>query len=787
MCIRDRCATEQHTKFTRTAFETLLHFVTTLGEDMEPAVRFATDVKCVPEGRAKGKLAADVKMLDARGLQEVRKSELMQIEELVNNLLQQLVKMLKASSYEKITLTFMKVIEERRFCGCRVFSRFLMSLPKDYMVYLPYYILPIIRNFSTNSPELSELSYQVFSNILKILPIDNTALFTGVPKLSSSADAARIEVEGQEGIHFLKSFLATEQVYDYKLGIELKEKLREYQVAGISWMAFMHKYNINCALCDDMGLGKTIQALVLIANEMHLLGKTLPSLVICPTTLMKNWAYEIPKFFDEKTLTGKIYSGSTAKRDFFSDPTVIITSYERVRSNIEELRKHEFFYIVLDEAHIIRNSKAKVTQAVKALKGQRKLILSGSPLHNNVAELWSLFDFLNPGFLGSEAFFEQTYAKHLMTNLKKINEKTNESSEFTGALEGLKQRIAPFILRRTKQDALKDLPPKIIQDYNCNTSPMQTLMFAELDQLHSLDCKPAEGSNELVIERIQWHLYLANDPKLLIKRSLERSRPIISNELMMRLRKEYNMSDWKNLGMEHSGKMMNLKQLLTECGILTTSMLRNSEQVNEMNEASANVLDLIEPQPPHRALIFSQKVSTLDIIEETFLKLYPALKYIRLDSRVPAEDRVDLAHQFNADESVALMLLTTKVGGYGLTLTGADTVIFFDHDWNPMNDLQAMDRTHRIGQKRTVNVYRLILVGTIEERVMNIQKFKQNLAKSLIENERTTSDRLKLQEMFESFAEKGDISNTKKKPTKMSYIDEVAMNWAQLDNGDDLE
>ena len=199
--------------------------------------------------------------------------------------------------------------------------------------------------------------------------------------------------------------------------------------------------------------------------------------------------------------------------------------------------------------------------------------------------------------------------------------------------------------------------------------------------------------------------------------------------------------NYRSLAIEHSGKLLSLKEILHQCGIgkIETVNLGASEIIEE-NPIS----QLIDPVQ-HRALIFCQKASMLDIIENSFLKIqYPDIKYLRLDSRVEALKRVDLAMQFNDDPSIKLMLLTTKVGGYGLTLTGADTVIFYDHDWNPMNDLQAMDRTHRIGQKHTVNVYRLIMDDTIEEKVLCYQRFKENLAKSLIENEKTTSDKLNI-------------------------------------------
>ncbi len=708
---------DQHLPFVQSLLDALLQFIYEL------------------EAKGKSKLATSyhrVKAsIDREGVAD-------QVEEKLKSIVLECVKILGKGSYEGLTLSFIKIISERNFTGCRILSFFVTEIPKEYMPYLPYYILPIIRNFSSDSSQLSTLSYQLFSNILKILPITNSELFSNVPKLASkSAESERIEAEGIEGVKFLRSFLVTEQKYDYKLTVTIKEKLRSYQMEGVAWMAFMHRYNINCALCDDMGLGKTIEALVLIANEIKMYpgGKAPPSLVVCPTTLMKNWLYEIPKFFDDSILRGRIYSGpgreGKKSTKMFDSDNIIITSYERVRSEIEMLKKQEFFYIVLDEAHVVKNSKAKLTLAVKQLRGQRKLILSGTPLHNNVTEIWSLFDFLNPGFLGTEAQFEQTYTRHLMANLKKINEKIEETSDFGSALESLKQRIAPFILRRTKQEVLKDLPPKIIQDYNCKPSPLQKLLLSELNQMHPLDCKPRADEGELMLQRIQWHLYLANHPKLLLTKP---AKQVVSSACLEQMRTEFGVKNPEKMDIQHSGKLLSLRQLLNECGILTDSML-SQEQSSVAGDASSTIIDeLIEAQPsPHRALIFCQKVSMLDIIEDDFLKLYPRLKYLRLDSKVEAEGRVDIAKRFNEDTSFRLLLLTTKVGGYGLTLTGADTVIFYDHDWNPMNDLQAMDRTHRIGQTRTVNVYRLILLDTIEEKVLNLQKFKQNLAKSLIE------------------------------------------------------
>lgn len=270
--------------------------------------------------------------------------------------------------------------------------------------------------------------------------------------------------------------------------------LREYQRQGITWMASLGQYNLNCALCDDMGLGKTLQSMCVVLNEAYLRrrdkkgGPTL-SLIVCPTTITYNWRAEIKKYFDN--IRVGIYEGSSdEKRALLKNCgdslDVIIISYEKLRGEIKSFQAIPFFYVILDEGHIIKNAKAKTTMAVKSLQCEKKLVLTGTPLQNKVSELWSIFDFLMPGFLEEEGVFNKKYNQYLTSNIKRLSEKLEETQSFLQALKSLKKRIAPFILRRTKDQVLKELPPKIIQDVVCKMTTFQEYVHGIVEKYHPI-------------------------------------------------------------------------------------------------------------------------------------------------------------------------------------------------------------------------------------------------------------------------------------------------------------
>ena len=257
-------------------------------------------------------------------------------------------------------------------------------------------------------------------------------------------------------------------VTEYDIKIEVRAQLRDYQKAGINWMATLGHYNLNCALCDDMGLGKTIQSLTVVLNESY--KKQIESkerqlnIIVCPTSITYNWLNEVEKLFPQ--FKAVVYDGSASERNTIlsnsNKKDILIVSYEKLRGDFKSFENLKFFYLIIDEAHIIKNAKAKTTIAVKSLKADKRIALTGTPLQNRVSELWSIFDFLMEGFLEEEQLFNKKYNQYLSSNIKKLSEKLEDTQAFIDALKSLKKRIQPFILRRTKDQVLKELPPKII-------------------------------------------------------------------------------------------------------------------------------------------------------------------------------------------------------------------------------------------------------------------------------------------------------------------------------------
>jgi len=413
------------------------------------------------------------------------------------------------------------------------------------------------------------------------------------------------------------------------------------------------------------------------------------------------------------------------------DYDVVVTSYEIVRSDVEILSKHAWNYCVLDEGHAIRNAKSKLTQSVKRVVARHRLVLSGTPIQNNVLELWSLFDYLMPGYLGAERQFNDAYGKRIKQSR---NPKCSAAEQEAGqaARDALHRQVLPFVLRRMKEDVLQDLPPKIIQDYYCTLSPLQQRLYEDFasSQLKRLvegevvenDPLKATGTTKKkgepaghTFQALHYLRKLCNHPLLVLTPEHPEYQKV-TTEL------RNSNSDLHDL--QHAPKVTALRSLLNECGIGLSKA--DSE---ETPAAGAG----------HRVLLFCQMKVMMDVIEtDLFQKHMPNVSYLRMDGSVPATKRQGVVDRFNGDPTIDVLLLSTHVGGLGLNLTGADTVIFMEHDWNPMKDRQAMDRAHRIGQKRVVNVYRLITKDTLEEKIMGLQKFKLHLANSVFTQENSS-------------------------------------------------
>ncbi|CAI0385042.1 unnamed protein product [Linum tenue] len=401
-----------------------------------------------------------------------------------------------------------------------------------------------------------------------------------------------------------------------------------------------------------------------------------------------------------------------------------------------------------DEGHIIKNAKSKITAAVKQLKAQHRLILSGTPIQNNIMDLWSLFDFLMPGFLGTELQFQATYGKPLLAARDaKCSAKDAEAGAL--AMEALHKQVMPFLLRRTKDEVLSDLPEKIIQDRYCDLTPIQLQLYEQFSGSHAKkeissmvkmhESADTEGSaaspkaSAHVFQAIQYLLKLCSHPLLVLGDKMPES---VSSQLSEFFPSNANVISELHKP-HHSPKLVALQEILEECGIgIDASSFENVGTVGQ-----------------HRVLIFAQHKALLDIIESDLFHAHMrSVTYLRLDGSVEPEKRFGIVKAFNSDPTIDVLLLTTHVGGLGLNLTSADTLVFMEHDWNPMRDHQAMDRAHRLGQKKVVNVHRLIMRGTLEEKVMSLQRFKVSVANAVINSENASMKTMNTDQLLDLFA-----------------------------------
>lgn len=622
------------------------------------------------------------------------------------------------------------------------------------LAYIIFFVVPVLGRMSDPDDDVRHVATHTFACLIKLMPLE-----AGVP--DPPGFSSEMLEKRQSERNFLSQLLGSSKIEDYTIPVHIKADLRKYQRDGISWLAFLAKYQLHGILCDDMGLGKTLQSICILASKHHeriesfRLNPTpnnvhLPSLVVCPPTLTGHWAHEIRTY--ATILKPLLYVGGPQERlglfKRIKKYDVVIMSYDIVRNDIERLSKISWNYCILDEGHIIKNAKSKLSKAVKLLKANHRLILSGTPIQNNALELWSLFDFLMPGFLGTEKYFNERFGRPINAS-RDAKSSSKEQEAGALALEALHKQVLPFLLRRLKEDVLDDLPPKIIQDYYCELSPIQKRLYDDFSNSQAKNeaeglIKGSHVANERsspkhVFQALQYLKKLVNHPALVLRPDLPQYRSILSQLGPHGLR-----------DISHAPKLLALRQILRDCGIgLTTSTHLIETAADDGGSATASGGTI----PQHRVLIFCQMKQMLDIIEHDLFKLQmPNVSYMRMDGSTDGTKRHDVVQKFNSDPSIDCLLLTTHVGGLGLNLTGADTVIFVEHDWNPMKDLQAMDRAHRLGQKKVVNVYRLITRATLEEKIMGLQRFKLNIATSVVNQQNSSLGTLSTDQILDLFS-----------------------------------
>jgi SNF2 family DNA or RNA helicase len=446
---------------------------------------------------------------------------------------------------------------------------------------------------------------------------------------------------------------------------EVQATLRPYQVDGVNWVERLRVMFLCGILADDMGLGKTLQAIVAIAQ--YRMKKKALSLIVCPTSLLYNWKEEFAKFDPELNVL-VIDDIPTARKRLIESMRkydVVITSYTLLQKDVEHYKQTQFGYVILDEAQHIKNRGTRNAKSVKMIHAEHRLILSGTPIENSLDEMWSLFDFLMPGFLSSYDRFVEKYIRVSGTEQSKN-------------LEYLRKKVAPFILRRMKTDVLDDLPPVSEIVYHCQLTDMQQELYRSYAE---------SARNELVklverdgFDRVQIHVLAT---------------------------------------------LTRLKQICCHPAIFAKEKAEPGDSAKY--EMLVELLQtLIEGK--HKTVIFSQYTRMLQIMREDFEK--KGIPFAYLDGS--SKNRLEIVKNFNEDQQIPVFLVSLKAGGTGLNLVGADTVIHYDMWWNPAVENQATDRVHRMGQKKNVSAYKLITLGTIEEKIAEMQKRKKGLVKKVV-------------------------------------------------------
>jgi superfamily II DNA or RNA helicase len=464
----------------------------------------------------------------------------------------------------------------------------------------------------------------------------------------------------------------------------LKATLRPYQEQGLSWLKFLNEIGAGGVLADDMGLGKTIQtlALLLLLKQDR---TDVRALIVAPTSVVTNWIREIEKF--APSLSTALWHGAGRKdqADELENANVIVTSYALLRRDIDLLKKLKLTYAILDEAQNIKNPLSATAQAAKELNADHRLALTGTPIENRLSEIWSIFEFVSPGLLGPLPKFEEKYSRPI----------DNGDSKQAARLRAT---IHPFILRRTKTEVVKDLPPKIESDKFIDLAPEQRAIYMQV--LREVRAQIMGEVERVGLAKSQLHI-LAGLTKL---------RQAACDPRLLGLPREFSHED--------SGKLMALRELVDEC-----------------------------QESGHKVLIFSQFVSMLKLMKEALDE--DKVKYEYLDgSTIDRSDRID---HFQQDPTIPVFLISLKAGGSGLNLTAADTVVHFDPWWNPAVEDQASDRAHRIGQNKVVTVYRLVAAGTIEEKILELKQKKKDLVASVLSEDAGGQKRLTKDDLDDLF------------------------------------
>ncbi|GAU95990.1 hypothetical protein RvY_07501 [Ramazzottius varieornatus] len=478
--------------------------------------------------------------------------------------------------------------------------------------------------------------------------------------------------------------------------------LKEYQIKGLEWLVSLYNNSLNGILADEMGLGKTIQTISLITYLIEFKNNPGPYLIIVPLSTLSNWLLEFRKW--APTVVTIPYKGQPAVRKGYQNQiklgklNVLLTTYEYVIKDKSVLSKVHWKYMIIDEGHRMKNHHCKLTQILNTYYiSPHRLLLTGTPLQNKLPELWALLNFLLPSIFKSVTTFEQWFNAPFATTGEKVE--LNEEETIL-IIRRLHKVLRPFLLRRLKKEVESQLPDKVEYLIKCDMSALQRIIYRHMQQRGVILTDGSESNKK------------GKGGAKTLMNTIVQLRKICNHPFMF--------DQIESAMAEHMG--------LPSDTIITGPTIFRAAGKFEMLE---KILPKLHATG-HRVLIFCQMTQLMTIMEDYFN--WRQYRYLRLDGTTKADDRGQLLAEFNAkDSEIFIFMLSTRAGGLGLNLQTADTVIIFDSDWNPHQDMQAQDRAHRIGQKNEVRVLRLMTINSVEEKILAAAKYKLNMDEKVIQ------------------------------------------------------
>lgn len=562
----------------------------------------------------------------------------------------------------------------------------LLDILKSYRKKQSYYRLK-----DGSFADLEEPSLEMLAELTEAMNVKDRELLKGKLKVPMFRTLYLDKLlEESEGVYSTRDSYFREVVKGFKTVKDadfeepesLSRIMRNYQKDGYKWLRTLEAWKFGGILADDMGLGKTLQMIaVLLAAKKE--GKKGISLIVCPSSLVYNWGAEFEKFAPE--LKVSIVTGNQEERqtriDEWQESDVLVTSYDLLKRDIALYEDMEFLYEIIDEAQYIKNHTTAAAKAVKVIHSQVRYALTGTPIENRLSELWSIFDYLMPGFLYSYEVFR----RELETPIVKNNDEK--------AMKRLQKMVGPFILRRLKENVLKDLPEKLEEYRYVSLGERQQQIY--------------DGQVVHMREQIA----------------------------------RQNGEDFNKNKLQILAELTRLRQICCAPSLCLEGYKGEAAKLEACMELIQSAID-----GGHRILVFSQFTSMLEILEQRLRE--QETEYFVITGATTKEKRISLVKSFNEGDT-PVFLISLKAGGVGLNLTGADVVIHYDPWWNLAVQNQATDRAHRIGQKKKVTVYKLIARHTIEEKIQKLQETKKNLAEQVINGESTGLGSLSREELLE--------------------------------------